>query len=122
MPFRVTGIDHVQITVPKAECLAFYREVLRLSEIPKPKELRGCGGAWFQVGTLQLHIGIDPEPSPRSKRHVCFLVDDLARAKAEIVARGARVEEEGEAAGLRRFFVRDPAGNRLELAERVQPA
>jgi catechol 2,3-dioxygenase-like lactoylglutathione lyase family enzyme len=125
MPFQVTGIDHVQIAVPKAleaECLAFYRAVLRLSEIPKPEELRGRGGAWFQIGTLQLHIGLDPEPSPPSKRHVCLLVDDLPRAKAEIVAPGARIEEEGEAEGLRRFFIRDPAGNRLELAERVRPA
>ena len=125
MPFQVTGINHIQIAVPKAleaECLAFYRTVLRLSEVPKPEELRGRGGAWFQVGTLQLHIGIDPEPSPGSKRHVCFLVDDFARARAEIVTRGMRIEEESEAEGPRRFFVRDPAGNRLELAEQVPPA
>lgn len=124
MPFQVTGIDHVQITVPKAleaECLAFYRAVLRLSEISKPEEFRRRGGTWFQVGTVQLHIGLDPECSPRSKRHVCFLVDDLARARADIVARGARTEEENEAEGLRRFFIRDPAGNRLEVAERVHP-
>jgi len=123
MPIRVIAIDHVQIVVPKAleaNCLLFYREMLRLREIPKPEDLRGRGGAWFQVGALQVHIGVDPEPSPPSRRHVCFLVDDLARAKAELVARGIGIEEESEGEGLQRFFIRDPAGNRLELAERVR--
>ena len=121
MPFQVTGIDHIQIAVPKAleaECLAFYREVLRLSEIPKPPELRSRGGAWFQIDALQLHLGIDPGPSPESNRHVCLLVADLSIAKAEIVARGVSIKEEREAEGLARFFVRDPAGNRLEIGQR----
>lgn len=121
MPFQVTGIDHVQIAVPKAleaECFAFYREVLSLSEIPKPPELRGRGGAWFQVGALQLHLGADPESSPESKRHICLLVADLSIAKAEIVGRGVSIEEESETEGLARFFIRDPAGNRLEIGQR----
>ena len=122
MSLGIVGIDHVQIAVPKvkeAECLAFYREVFRLPEIPKPEELRGRGGAWFQIGTLQMHISIDPEPSPKSKRHICFLVEDLASAKAQLLARGIPIEEESVAEGLSRFFIRDPAGNRIELGERI---
>jgi len=121
MPLGITTIDHVQIAVPRAleaECLTFYRRVLGLSEIPKPKELRARGGAWFQLGNLQMHIGVDPEPSPRSKRHVCFLVSDLAAARADVVAKGVAIEEEGVAEGLKRFFVRDPAGNRIEIGQR----
>jgi catechol 2,3-dioxygenase-like lactoylglutathione lyase family enzyme len=121
MPFQVIGIDHVQIAVPKtleAECLAFYREILHLPEIPKPEDLRGRGGAWFRVGSFQIHIGLDQEPSPRSKRHICLLVDDLARARAELVSHGVHIEEESETEGLRRFFIRDPAGNRLEIGQR----
>ena len=122
MPLKVIGIDHVQIAVPKtieAACLAFYREVLCLPEIPKPEELRGRGGAWFQVGPMQLHVGIDPEPSPRSNRHLGLLVNDLAAAKAQIVAHGTLIEEESVADGLARLFIRDPAGNRLELGQRA---
>lgn len=121
MAVGITCIDHVQMTVPKAleaECLAFYRTVLALKEIPKPEELRARGGAWFEIGTLQFHIGVDPDPSPKSKRHVCFLVPDLAAAKASVVARGVMIEEEGVAEGLARFFVRDPAGNRIEIGQR----
>jgi catechol 2,3-dioxygenase-like lactoylglutathione lyase family enzyme len=122
MPLSIIGIDHVQIAVPKAleaACLAFYRGVFGFPEIPKPEELRGRGGAWFQVGRLQMHIGVDPEASPRSKRHICFLVTDIAAAKAEVARRGLAVEEESVAEGLSRIFIRDPAGNRIEIGQRV---
>jgi catechol 2,3-dioxygenase-like lactoylglutathione lyase family enzyme len=122
MPMGVSGIDHVQIAVSlakEAECLAFYRDVFGFPEISKPVHLHGRGGAWFQIGDLQLHVGVDPEPSPGSRRHVCFLVADLAAARGEVVAHGVRIEEESMAAGLSRFFIRDPAGNRLEIGQRV---
>jgi catechol 2,3-dioxygenase-like lactoylglutathione lyase family enzyme len=121
MSLGIAAIDHVQLTVPKAmeaECLVFYREVLRLKEIPKPEELRARGGAWFEVGSIQFHIGVDAEPSPKSKRHVCFLVPNLARARATALSHGVTIEEEGVAEGLHRFFVRDPAGNRIEIGQR----
>jgi len=118
---KIAAIDHVQMTVPRAleaECLAFYREVLGLAEIAKPEELRARGGAWFQVGAIQFHIGVDPEASPKSKRHVCFLVPDLAAARADVRAKGVTIEEDGKAEGLIRFFIFDPAGNRIEIGQR----
>jgi catechol 2,3-dioxygenase-like lactoylglutathione lyase family enzyme len=121
MPLGIIGIDHVQMSVPRAleaECLAFYRNVLGLTEIPKPEELRARGGAWFQVGSTQFHIGLDPEPFPKSKRHVCFLVPDLPAARAAAVKADVVIEEEGNAEGLHRFFIRDPAGNRIEIGQR----
>jgi len=122
MSLGILRIDHVQMTVPRtleAQCLAFYRTVLGLKEIPKPEELRARGGAWFEVGAMQFHIGVDPEGWPQSKRHVCFLVPDLAKAKSAAVNAGAMIEEEGFAEGLHRFFIRDPAGNRIEIGERA---
>ncbi len=121
MGLGITGIDHIQLTVPRAqeaEALAFYRTVLELPEIEKPAELKARGGAWFQVGATQFHIGVDPEPWPRSKRHICFIVPDLAAARAAVVAKSVAIEEEGVAEGLKRFFVRDPAGNRIEIGQR----
>lgn len=124
MGFGISAIDHVQVAVPRAleaETLAFYRKVLELAEVPKPEELRGRGGAWFQTGNLQMHVGVDPDPDralPRSKRHVCFLVPDLVTAKAAALAKGVAIEEESVAEGLHRFFIRDPAGNRIEIGQR----
>lgn len=123
MPLGITGIDHVQIAVPRAleaPCLKFYREVFAFPELEKPAELKARGGAWFQVGALQMHVGVDPDgPAlPKSKRHICFLTGDLAAAKAAVMAAGVGIEEEGVAEGLSRFFVRDPAGNRIEIGQR----
>ncbi len=123
MTLKITAIDHIQITCPpsrEAACVAFYGDVLGLAEIEKPEKLKPRGGAWFQLGGQQVHLGIDPEgqASP-SKRHVCLLVDDLAAAQALIEAAGFEITPEPiDAFGLRRFFVRDPANNRVEIGTR----
>ena len=129
MGLEVMSIDHVQIAVPRAleaACLRFYREVFAFPELEKPPALKARGGAWFRVGALQMHIGVDPDIlvdgkpvlGPRSKRHICFLVGDLAAAKAAALAHGVAIEEESVAEGLARFFIRDPAGNRIEIGKR----
>lgn len=123
MSLGIVGIDHIQIAVPKAleqECLAFYRTVMALPEIEKPEKLKARGGAWFQINpTTQMHVGIDPEASPKSKRHICFLVGDLTAAKAAAESQHIAIEDEGTAEGLIRFFIRDPAGNRIEIGQRA---
>lgn len=118
---RITGIDHVQIAVPRSlegPCVSFYKDVLGLTQIPKPPELAGRGGAWFQVGALQLHVGVEDQDSPASKRHVCFLTDNLQSARQAAEKIGLPVEDGAAAEGLSRFFLRDPAGNRIEIASR----
>jgi catechol 2,3-dioxygenase-like lactoylglutathione lyase family enzyme len=123
--FGIMAVDHVNLATPRArqaETLTFYRQVLGLTEIPKPAEQRGRGGAWFLAGDLQLHISVDPDPDdplPKSKRHVCFLVADLAAAKSAALAFGLTIEEESVTEGLARFFIRDPADNRVEIGQRI---
>lgn len=122
MSLEVIGIDHVQIAVPRAlesECLAFYRDLLGSAEIEKPADLKASGGAWFRLANLELHIGIDPETSPASKRHICLRVKDADKARNSIEAQGMTIEMFGAVERLRRFFIRDPAGNRIEIAQRL---
>lgn len=121
MSLETIGIDHVQITVPRAletDCLAFYRGLFGTAEIEKPLELKASGGAWFQFANLQLHIGVDAEASAASKPHVCFLVRDVERTKAELEGMGIPVQKFAPVENLRRFFIRDPAGNRIEIGQR----
>ncbi len=123
MTLSITAIDHTQITCQPADepaTVAFYRNILGLAEVDKPEELKSRGGAWFQLGTQQVHIGVDTEceVSP-SKRHVCFLVEDLAAAQAVLEDAGIETTPEPiDAFGLERFFIRDPAGNRVEIGAR----
>lgn len=121
MTLGVVAIDHVNVTVPpefEGAAKVFYGRLLGLAEIPKPPELRARGGAWYQVGALQLHLSLDAASGPANKRHVCFRVADLAAAKAALDAAGLPYEDGGTAEGLTRVFVRDPAGNRIELGSR----
>lgn len=124
MALKITGINHVQVTVPphlEAACKAFYGEVLGLRGIEKPEPLRSRGGAWYEVGPgtnpVQLHLGIEESTDgSASKRHVCYLVPDLEAARTELRERGVAITDETtEPYGLKRFFVRDPAGNKIEI-------
>ena len=117
---EIRGLDHVNLTVPRAAETAarrFYGELLGLRELPKPAELRERGGAWFTTGAVQIHLSLDDAPPGSPRRHVCFTVVDLAAARAAFVAAGVAIEEdERPVAGWPRFYVRDPGGNRLEIA------
>lgn len=123
MSLKPYAIDHVQVTVPavlEAVSIAFYEGVLGLSRIEKPEPLRARGGAWFQLADTQVHLSIEPDPqASQSKRHICYLVHDLAAARTVMAENDLEIEDEGtEPNGLKRFFIRDPARNKIEIAER----
>lgn len=121
----ITAIDHVQITVPpelEREARHFYGDVLGLREIKKPAELEARGGAWYRLGNAQLHLAIDAGATGAgSRRHVCLAVNDLEAARTALKAQGLDpMDEPIQADGLARFFLRDPAGNRVEIGQRIK--
>jgi catechol 2,3-dioxygenase-like lactoylglutathione lyase family enzyme len=118
-------IHHVNVTVPKSleeAAKHFYGVVMDLQEVPKPEESRGRGGAWYQLGAVQLHLSIEAALGENciSKRHVCYTVRDLAEAEAKFRSAGVEIlPDDMPVPGWSRFYVRDPAGNRLEIAQAV---
>lgn len=119
------GLHHVNVTVPKSledAAKHFYGVVMGLQEVPKPGESRARGGAWYQLGPMQLHLSIE-EPKGEnciSKRHVCYTVSDLADAERRFRSAGVEiVPDDMPMPGWSRFYVRDPGGNRLEIAQAV---
>jgi catechol 2,3-dioxygenase-like lactoylglutathione lyase family enzyme len=111
------GIDHVQLAMPVgAEDVArsFYAGVLGLRELPKPPALAVRGGCWFGAGTVQLHLGADPEFRPARKAHPALLVREL---DAFVDRTGLSVRWDDEIEGVHRCHVDDPFGNRIELIE-----
>src|SRR5262245_8315456 len=118
-------LDHIQITVEhsaEAATIAFYRDVLGFEEIQKPELLKKNGGAWFKVGAHELHVS--PEDSSLgnagSKRHVCYLIEDLPHFRDILRDRGAEIIADNQPiAGWIRFYLRDPGGNRIEIAQRT---
>ena len=117
-----TRVDHVNITVPRsAEAAAkhFYSSVLGLEEVPKPESSRGRGGAWYQLGAVQLHLSLeDSVDSHGSRRHVCLIVENLANTRQQLADDGVEIfPDDSPTPGWPRFYVRDPGGNRIEIAE-----
>ena len=111
------GLDHVTVTTPEelAPAVAdWYRDCLGLQEIEKPEGTR-AHGAWFQVGSQQLHVSID-EHNPNNKTaHVGLVVDDFTSVIERLRAAKCHLEQATEIPGRHRFFTRDPAGNQLEI-------
>ena len=122
---RVTALDHVQIAAPR-DCdeaiRAFYGGLLGLKEREKPEPLRSRGGVWFDCGNMELHVGVDQTPPVNmpSKRHVALSVSNLPLARDSLIEAGCEIEEDrAPIEGVRRFYVRDPAGNRVEILQRA---
>lgn len=114
----ITGIDHVQLAMPVgAEDIArrFYSGVLGLAEIPKPAILAVRGGAWFQCGAAQLHLGADSDFQAAKKAHPALIVSDFDALAARLAASGVALKAEDEVGGRRRATIADPFGNRVEL-------
>ncbi|GAA3200845.1 VOC family protein [Actinocorallia longicatena] len=120
----ITGLDHVQLAAPEGgeEALrAFYGDLLGLTEIAKPAELRGRGGAWFQGPGFQLHVGVERDFRPALKAHPGLVVADLDALAARLAAAGHEIRYDTPVPGFRRFFSADPVGNRLEFLEKDAP-
>jgi catechol 2,3-dioxygenase-like lactoylglutathione lyase family enzyme len=116
----IIDIDHLQIAAPKgceAEARRFFGHVLGLPEIAKPEPLRSRGGCWFQIGARQLHIGVEEHFRPAMKAHPAFAVSDIDAVFALLEQEGIQCCWDEELEGVRRFFSRDPWGNRLEFTE-----
>ena len=116
----ILRINHVQVAMPRGledQARRFYGGVLGLREIPKPPALAGRGGAWFELGETQLHLGVDPEFRPAKKAHVAFDVEDIDTVAARCRDAGYAPRPDDQIEGQRRFFVEDPFGNRLEIMQ-----
>jgi catechol 2,3-dioxygenase-like lactoylglutathione lyase family enzyme len=95
----------------------FYEGVLGLVEVAKPRELRQRGGCWFVGDGVALHLGVMHEFRPATKAHPAFLVSDLEALRRTLAAANVEIEEDGSGLPIRRFYVADPFGNRIELVE-----
>lgn len=119
----------MQVCCPRggeAEVRRFYAEGLGLTEVDKPAELAGRGGAWFRAydaeGAVfaELHVGVEEPFAPAGKAHPALLLDSvelLERTAARLERMGYVVDfsEWATFPGHRRVHVRDGHGNRVEL-------
>lgn len=117
---RLVAIDHVQLAMPRGKeqvAQQFYEGLLGLSRQEKPPVLAARGGCWFSNGSVVLHLGVEDDFRPARKAHPAVLVDDLDQMADQLRSAGHQVRFDEELPGVRRFYVDDPFGNRIELIE-----
>lgn len=120
---KILSIEHIQLAMPKGredEARAFYTGILGFMEIPKPPALVKRGGAWFQSGSVQLHLGVEKDFRPARKAHPAFLVDDIDALLKQVQQAGYEIDtSQPPLDGYKRAHIYDPFGNRIELMERM---
>ncbi|HEU4619995.1 MAG TPA: VOC family protein [Gammaproteobacteria bacterium] len=115
----ITAIDHVQLAMPPGREQAareFYEGLLGIPEVSKPPKLAARGGAWFELGAVKIHLGVEADFRPARKAHPGLRVAGLALLVERLEASGVRVVDD-PLEGYHRVYVDDPFGNRLELLE-----
>ena len=116
----VVGFDHVQLAMPpgrEQDARAFYAGTLGLTELVKPIELASRGGAWFQCGELQLHLGVEKQFLAAKKAHPALRVVCLGELLARLSEAGRPVLKDAMIPSVKRAFTEDPFGNRIELVD-----
>jgi catechol 2,3-dioxygenase-like lactoylglutathione lyase family enzyme len=112
------GVDHVQLAAPAGcaeDARRFFGHLLGLEELEKPLALRDRGGVWFRVGAQQLHIGVEEPFAPARKAHPAFSVTGYDELLDRLRAAGVAVTDDHSLPDVRRCYVNDPWGNRVEL-------
>jgi catechol 2,3-dioxygenase-like lactoylglutathione lyase family enzyme len=116
---KVTRILHHSVNVEGDldECVAFYRR-LSLTDLSRPT-IPGVDGHWFAVERAQVHLVDAPAGNAAIRPtgpHVCFGVEDLGAAVAELESAGIPFVE-GWQGEVQQIWVADPTGNTIELQQ-----
>ena len=100
---------------------AFYREVLGLREVEDGVFRLDDGGVLllFDPAESSRPGRVVPSHGPTGAVHVAFAVDSLEGWPERLANHGVALEQDKEwtRGGARSLYVRDPAGNSVELVE-----
>ena len=118
---EVTQIDHVSVLITDVErSRRFYRDVLGLKEIAKPKTFDFVA-LWFDLGNMHIHLLLKEQADTTSARHFALRIKDVEAARAYFREQGVPFTETTRIPGADRIFIFDPDGNRIELIQWQEP-
>jgi catechol 2,3-dioxygenase-like lactoylglutathione lyase family enzyme len=117
---RLTRILHHSVNVEGglADAEDFYRRLLSLDDLSRP-EIPGVDGHWFAIGDAQVHLVDAPAgsgPIRPTGPHVCFGVEDIDAAVAELEAEGIDYTRGAQGSTVQ-IWIADPSGNTIELQQ-----
>ena len=126
---RFDGVSHEGIPCDKAKLepmITFFREVLGLTQIPRPPALDAMGsGAWMVDAdrTVSFHLivnetairpGADAKITPAG-RHTAWKIRDVPAFRGRMKALGVPFQEIGNLTGDPQLFLLDPQGHTWEF-------
>ena len=109
-------VQHVTLELRREqadECIAFWT-LLGFERVEPPASLADRA-AWMEHGPTQVHLMWVEEPVALPKGHVAVVLGDYDATLDALRAAGAEPEPRSEHWGSPRSYVRDPAGNLVEL-------
>lgn len=116
---QVRGFTHVSVHAHDLEeSVHFYKDLFGMEEIPAPGFPFPV--LWLRVGDLQLHLFQSDNPAPQG-HHFGIEVDDFEATYEKVGEMGAQIEEGYFSSvyelpdGAVQLYVRDPAGNMVEV-------
>ena len=115
-------LQHVSLEVRPDQiesCVAFW-ELLGFERMTPPPLLRDRF-TWVQRDGTQIHLMPFDDPVTTVRGHAAVVVDDYEGTLAALRERGFEPREGENAWDAPRSFVRDPAGNHVEIMSKAPP-
>jgi len=97
------------------DCVRFYA-TLGFTRLREPAGIAGRA-VWLGSGGTHIHLMLSDD-APIQKGHVAVIVPDYQAVLSQLRAAGHEVEPRREHWGSPRAYVKDPAGNTVELVAR----
>ena len=115
-------LQHVSIEVRRDQidaCVAFWK-LLGFERMTPPPLLRDRF-TWVQRNGTHIHLMPFDDPVTTLRGHAAIVVDDYEGTLAALHAHGFETREGENAWDAPRSFVRDPAGNHVEIMSKAPP-
>jgi len=115
----ITAIDHVQLAIPKdsEETARKFYLSLGFTEVAKPEPLASRAGCWFKSNAAILHLGIEDPFIAARKAHPAFRISDLSAFRKHLQNLQIESTDDTLLPHVRRLFISDPFGNRIEFLQ-----
>ena len=127
-PLQVNSFDHITLIVSDLDATRrFYVDILGMTESPRPAF--DFPGAWFQVGSMQIHATVASDlagmagwgdrkvKSVSRGHHFAFEVDSVEKAVLQIKELGITIGDgpKQRPDGAHQVYIYDPDGHLVEL-------
>ncbi len=88
-----------------------------LKSCPSPSPWPHEVDLYVACGDVKVHLGVEADFRPARKAHLALVIAGLDGLVAKLAEAGVGVRWDQQLPGVRRCYVDDPFGNRLELIE-----